>query len=97
MAYQIRWSPRAASDFENICTYIAKDSVFYARIFTNKINTIIKTIPEFPKSGRIVPEYGDKNLREKIYTNYRIVYRIKKETIEIIAISHSAKQLDNIL
>lgn len=55
MAYQIRWSPRAASDFENICTYIAKDSVFYARIFANKTNTIIKTIPEFPESGRIVP------------------------------------------
>jgi len=44
-----------------------------------------------------VPEYRDKNLREKIYKNYRIVYRIKGELIEIIAICHGAKPLDDIL
>ncbi len=37
------------------------------------------------------------NLREKIYKNYRIVYRIKGELIEIVAICHGAKPLDDIL
>jgi len=44
-----------------------------------------------------VPEYGNENLREKIYENYRIVYRTKEEVIEIVAICHGAKQLENIL
>ena len=44
-----------------------------------------------------MPEYGDEKLREKIYENYRIVYRIKGELIEIVAICHGAKLLDNIL
>ncbi|MEW5816622.1 MAG: type II toxin-antitoxin system RelE/ParE family toxin, partial [Spirochaetota bacterium] len=44
-----------------------------------------------------VPEYNDENLREKIYENYRIVYRIKDEIIEIVAICHGARQLENIL
>jgi toxin ParE1/3/4 len=97
MAYSIKWSPMAASHFEEICGYIAKDSRHYAVLFAKKIVSIIKTIPQFPKAGRIVPEYNDENLREKIYENYRIVYRIKDEIIEIVAIYHGARQLENIL
>ena len=96
MAHKIRWSPRAASNFEDVCTYISKDSEYYAALFAKKVNAVVKTIPQFPKAGRIVPEYGDENLREKIYENYRIVYRLKGELVEIVAICHSAKQLDNI-
>jgi plasmid stabilization system protein ParE len=96
MAKPIRWSPRAASNFEEICNYIAKDSEHYAGLFAKKINSIIKTIPQFPLGGRIVPEYKNENLREKIYQNYRIVYRIKEEVIEIVAICHGAKQLGDV-
>lgn len=98
MAYIIKWAPRSASHFEEICDYIAKDSKYYASLFAKKIISIVKAIPQFPKSGRIVPEYGDESIREKIYENYRIVYRIKgEELIEIVAICHGAKPLDNIL
>jgi plasmid stabilization system protein ParE len=97
MAYKIRWSPRAASNFEDICDYIAEDSEYYAALFAKRLNDIIKTIPKFPKSGRIVPEYEDENLREKIYQNYRIVYRLKAEFVEIVAICHGAKQLPDFL
>jgi plasmid stabilization system protein ParE len=55
----------------------------------------MKKIPSSPKLGRIVPEYNDKNLREKIYGNYRIIYRIKPEVIEIAAICHGARLLEN--
>ena len=97
MAQPIRWSPRAASDFEGICRFIARDSEHYSAFFAKKVNSIIKTIPRFPKAGRVVPEYGDENLREKIYQNYRIVYRLKEEIIEIAAICHGMKPLENIL
>ena len=97
MAQKIRWSPKAASNFEEICEYIAKDSEVYATLFAKKINAAVKSIPQFPKAGRIVPEYGDENIREKIYENYRIIYRIKGEIVEIAAISHSSKPLKNVL
>lgn len=42
----------------------------------------------------MVPEYQDENLRERIFQNYRIVYRIRNDVIEIVVISHSAKQLE---
>jgi len=93
MAKKIRWSPKAAESFAEICEYIAKDSTHYASLFARRINAIIKTIPRFPTAGRIVPEYGDPNLRERIFHNYRIVYRVKEDVIEIVVISHSARQL----
>jgi len=96
MAYKIRWSPRAASTLEEICSYIARDSEYYAALFARRVITIIESLPRFPRAGRIVPEYKDENLREKIYENYRIVYRLKGEFIEIVAICHSARPLENI-
>jgi toxin ParE1/3/4 len=64
MALKIKWSPRAVSNLEEICNYIAQDSEYYAIPFAKKVTTIVKAIPQFPKSGRIVPEYGDENLRK---------------------------------
>ena len=96
MALKIKWSPRAASNLEEICTYIAKDSEYYSILFAKKIINIVKAIPQFPKSGRIVPEYKDDSLREKIYGNYRIVYRLKMDVVEIVAICHGSRSLDRI-
>ncbi len=96
MAQKIRWSPQAALNLEDICNYIAKDSEVYATIFASKINAIIKYIPQFPKAGRVVPEYKNEKIREKIYENYRIVYRIRGEFIEIVAICHGSRPLENI-
>ena len=91
MAEKIRWSPRAADDLEDICNYIARDSERYAAIFAGNIFQIINHIPDFPNSGRIVPEYKNESLREKIFGNYRIVYRLKNEDVEIVAIHHGAR------
>jgi len=95
MALKIRWSPRAAANLEDTFEYIAKDSKHYASLFIIRLNNLIKSIPNFPQSGRMVPEYGTENLREKIFENYRIVYRLKEEWIEIVAIIHSAKPLSH--
>lgn len=63
MAYKINWSPRAASNFEDICAHIGKDSEYYASLFAKKVNVLIKAIPQFPKASRIVPEYGNENIQ----------------------------------
>lgn len=95
MAFKIRWSPKAVSHFQEICSFIRKDSDHYASFFAKRILKIIELLPEFPKSGRMVPEYQDENIREKIFGNYRIVYRLKNDLIEIAAICHGAKPLDS--
>ncbi|MDD3925958.1 MAG: type II toxin-antitoxin system RelE/ParE family toxin [bacterium] len=97
MADKIRWSPRAVDNLEKICNYIGKDSEYYAALFAKRVISIVEEIPQFPESGRIVPEYRDRNLREKIYDNHRIVYRLKEEQIEIVAICRCSRLLENAL
>lgn len=50
-----------------------------------------------PRSGRIVPKYDDENLRELITPPYRLIYRIKPDRIDIIAVFHGAQQLPDTL
>ena len=72
------------------------DSEHYARIFVQRVIVIVESIPNFPNIGRIVPEYQKKDLRERIFQNYRIIYRIKPEAIEIVAVIHSARLLPDL-
>ncbi|PKL16021.1 MAG: type II toxin-antitoxin system RelE/ParE family toxin [Spirochaetae bacterium HGW-Spirochaetae-5] len=91
---KIVWSPRAADNVESICEHISKDSKRYAQIFAEKIFETIKSIRENPLAGRVVPEYMDDKIRERIYKNYRIIYRLKDEVIEIAAIYHGAQLVE---
>jgi plasmid stabilization system protein ParE len=43
--------------------------------------------------GRIVPEIRNKQFRELIYGNYRIIYRIEKKQISILTIRHGKQIL----
>lgn len=93
----IRWAPRAASHLEQICEYISQDSETYARIFAERVLSIVEATASFPKAGRVVPEYNDPNLRERIYGSYRIVYRLKGDVVEIVAICHGAQPIEKVL
>ena len=51
----------------------------------------------YPRSGRIAPRYDDANLRELIVYPYRLMYRLKSDRIDIVAIFHGAQQLPDSL
>lgn len=95
MDQKIIWSPKAASNLESICNFIGQDSIYYASLFAKRIVDIVETIPDFPKSGRMVPEYNDPNIRERFYKSYRIVYGMRSASIEIVAIAHCARLRDH--
>ena len=46
---------------------------------------------DFPMSGRTVPEYYTKDIRELIEKPYRIIYRIKPDQIDVLAVVHGAR------
>ena len=97
MALPIRWAPNAARHLEDIIDFIEKDSLQYSVIFAKRVVSIVNSIPSFPYSGRVVPEYNLPYLREKIFQGYRIVYCITPNGIEIVAISHGARLLHHVI
>jgi plasmid stabilization system protein ParE len=83
---------------ESIAGFIAADSPHYAELLALDVMTAIDRLSVFPKSGRTVPELENPSIREVILGNYRIVYRLKKEVVEVLTIYHGARLLDrNIL
>jgi plasmid stabilization system protein ParE len=87
------WSPRAARDLTEICDYIARDSDEYARLIAQRVFAVVESIPKNPKQGAKVPEYDRDDLRERILLNYRIVYRLRRNAVELVSIVHGARLL----
>ncbi len=90
---RIEWTLPAINDLEAIHDYIGKDSEYYASRFIQKIISAVDTLDKFPKIGRIVPEANNPNIRELIFQNYRIIYRILDDIIQIIAVIRGSRDI----
>ena len=96
MEYQVTWSPEAIEDLESISEYIERDSLFYAQSVVSRILEASRNIKEFPLIGRVLPEIGDENIRERFIYIYRLVYEISQQRILIVAVIHGKRLLENI-
>jgi toxin ParE1/3/4 len=90
---RIVWAPQAVEDVEAIRAYVARDSPHYAQLVIDRIVAVVALLEGSPRSGRVVPEVGDESLREVIHGNYRIVYRLSHDLIEIATVFHGARLL----
>ncbi len=91
---QVRWTPQAADDLDNIAEFIAEDSSHFAGLFVLDILEAAERLADFPQCGRIVPEINDAAIREIILGNYRIIYRLQVGLAEILTVFHGARLLD---
>ena len=90
---RIRWTEPAIESLRNLHGYIAKDSEVYASNFIQRVVLAVEKLSDFPKLGRVVPEADEERIRELLYQNYRIIYRIKNDFIEILTIIHGRRDL----
>jgi addiction module RelE/StbE family toxin len=90
---QIEFSNHSLDDLSDIKNFIKKDSEYYANEFIDKIFDAVFTLSDFPEIGRIVPEFNMPDVRELIFKNYRIVYKIKDNLIYIVSVMHGSRNL----
>ncbi|MCK4223662.1 MAG: type II toxin-antitoxin system RelE/ParE family toxin [candidate division Zixibacteria bacterium] len=90
---KIDWTEPAIQDLESIRAYISKDAEYYAIRFVEKIIEAIDGLENFPLMGRPVPEAEEENIRELLFQNYRIIYRVEAERILILTIMHGSRDL----
>ena len=94
---RIKWTEPALDDMEGIQAYIAKDSVYYARQFIERIFEAAKKLEDFPEIGRHVPETEERNdVRELIFQGYRIIYLAQSDTVSIITVIHGSRDLSDV-
>ena len=90
---RIIWSPLAVDRVTEIAEYIAMDNPAAAEKWVTMVFKKVEELQNFPESGRIVPETKNKSIREFIYGNYRIIYRVEKGAISVLTIRHGKQVL----
>ena len=87
----VKWTFPAKMDLKKIYDYIAEDSKYYARQVAQDIVEKTEGLNDFPEIGRIVPEINDKKIRELIIYSYRLIYEVKNDDVDILAIIHGKR------
>ena len=93
MAQRVIWTETAWIDLENIANYIVRDSPYYAASFVREIRDRARSLSRMAMRGHVVPEIGDKQIRELIIRSYRLIYRVEKSRVAVLAIVHGARDL----
>ena len=93
MAYRLIWAPPARLDLREIACYIAESRPRASASFVKNVFRTLEHLSDFPKSGQIVPEFNDPDIREVIRRPCRIVYRVKSKEhiVEIVRVWHAAR------
>ena len=90
---KVHWTDTAEGHLDAIYAYIAPDSLEYAKRMVDRITRRSQQIADFPFSGRKVPEYDIDQIREVIEGPYRIIYYIKTDRIDVVAVIHGARDV----
>ena len=83
----LTWSREAGENLAEIEEFIARDRRERAiRFVDGLIDHDEAILADNPRSGRVVPEIGNPEMRELIYRGYRIVYRLPGDALEILTV-----------
>lgn len=91
---EIRWSNKAVLQVKSIGEHIELDSPWQAERIVNQLYSAPEKLRWSPRKGKIVPEFGDPQLREVSVFSWRLIYRIlDEETLEVAAVVHGKRLL----
>lgn len=88
----IQWAPLALDRIVEIGSYIHRENPQAAERWIRQAFERVKQLEDFPESGKRNKEANRADIRELAWKNYRIIYRIERETVSILTIRH-AKQI----
>jgi len=90
----IKFTPSARTQFLDGISFIKQDNPTAALKFRLRAEEVLRRLIEFPDSGRVIQEFPDLPFREVVIPPYRFFYRVKDNLIWIVAVWHSAQQID---
>lgn len=93
---RIEWAQPAELDLADIYAFIARDEPVYAEQFVDRLIETVALLRGQPLLGREVPEAKRADVRELIFHNYRIIYLVQADSLYIVAVIHTRRDLARI-
>jgi len=87
----IKFTLTAREMFLDSLLHIQKENPIVAQTFKDKTEKSLWRLIEFPQSGKRIHEFPGLPFREIIISPYRFFYRVKNETVWVVAVWHSAQ------
>lgn len=90
---KVTWTEQALMRLAEMEEYIAADDPAAALAQTERIIGRAEKLSEFPHVGRRLPEIPLGRFRELVLGNYRLVYRVRSESVEVLTVFESHRLL----
>ena len=91
---QVKGTSQALDDLEAICLFIARGAPQVAGMFADRAFRATDRLASYPRSGRVVPEFGTEDIREIIFGAYCLIYRVRQDEIQVVTVHRGARLLD---
>ena len=94
----IHWTKQGSNRLRQCRDHIARESCdwFTAWRWEDAVLASVEHLVEFPDSGSIVRELNRDDIRQVVVGDYRVIYRVKRKTPEIISVRHCRFQISSI-
>ncbi len=93
MAKRVIWTLAAWNDLETVADFISRDSPYYAAAWVRNVRDAARSLNLMSMRGRVVPEIGDRQIRELIIQSYRLIYKVERSRVAVLGIIHGARDL----
>jgi toxin ParE1/3/4 len=94
VAKKVVWTESAWLDLKAVADFIARDSPYYAASLVREIRNHARSLSRMSGRGRVVPEIGDRQIRELFVQSYRLIYKVERSRVAILALVHGARDLE---
>ena len=91
---KVRFTPMGRAQFLAALDYIRADNPAAAMALRQKAAESLSRLAEFPDSGHSLREFPELPFRESIVAPYRFFYRVKADSVWIVAVWHGAQLPD---
>lgn len=88
---EIKFTPSAQEMFLDGLLHIHKENKQAAGKFRKRAEQVLSRLIDFPESGKRIQEFPDLPFREVVISPYRFFYRVKEDTVWIVAVWHTAQ------
>lgn len=91
---KVVWSPLAIDRAAAAAAHIAADRPGAAAKWVDELFDAVSQLSRFPRRGRLVPEIHRPDIRELLFGNYRVVYRVEARRVSVLTVRHVRRLFD---
>lgn len=91
---RVIWSRLAIARAAEAARHIAREHPGAAEQWVEDLFATAATLRKSPERGRRVPELGRPDVRELLFGEYRVVYRVEAKRVSVLTVRHGRRLFD---